>query len=125
MLLPLFQLVTLSLALLCCWLFLAASVLWIARQEWHYYREQRDFAASLERAEEQSIQNLSNSADDTQIAPWWEVQTQQFPKEVIQATGTSGLRAVPPVFFSPSNSFRSSTTSNFTVALIYRTVPDQ
>ena len=84
MLFPLFQLVTLSLALLCCWLFLAASVVWIAQQEWHYYREQRDFAASLERAEEQSIQNVSNSDVDRQNAQWWEVQTQQFPKEVIQ-----------------------------------------
>jgi len=96
-LLPLFQLVTLSLALLCCWVFLAASVMWIAKQEWQYYREQRDFDASLERAEEMSIEDLNDSDDDMQCAKWWEAQTEQFPNEALKATGTSGLRTVPPI----------------------------
>lgn len=97
MLLPLFQLVTLSLALLCCWVFLVGAVLWIAKQEWQHYHEQRDFDASLERAEEMSIEDLNDNDAAMQEVRWWEAQTEQFPNAALKVTGTSGLRTVPPL----------------------------
>lgn len=123
MLFPLLALLLLSLALLCCWVVLAASVIWLARQQWLYYREQKDFDASLEVAEDLSIQDLDirglNTHDNgSQPQHWWEVDTAGLPKEgikVARASRTSNslpstpissmntVPPIPPISMSPSS----------------------
>ena len=100
--LPLFQLTALSLAILCCWGFLVAAIIWLGRQEWHDYCEQKEFDASLERAEalsiqDLSIQDLSARTNDEQFVRWWEGQTEEFPAEALKATGTTGQQVMPRV----------------------------
>ena len=114
MLFPLLALLLLSLALLCCWMLLAASVIWLVRQQWLYYREQKDFDASLEVAEDLSVQDLdlhslNSPGNGSQPQHWWEVDTAGLPKEGIKvarasrtssslpSTPVSSMNTVPPI----------------------------
>lgn len=107
MLFPLLALLLLSLALLCCWVLLVATILWLARQQWLYYREQKDFDASLEVVEDASIQDLDirslntfGNGSQPQSQHWWEVDTAGLPKQgikVARASRTSNSLPSTPV----------------------------